>query len=116
MGEDIFERQEKLQAYLQKTPFAEFLGFRCEVMGDEMTAILPFEEKLIGNGTIRGRRRQRTCMHGQPSPNRGAVLPMSTPRPGSQNARVRSRLCQRISCLRASDRGRLQVSTQSVEI
>ena len=53
MGEDILERQEKLQAYLQKTPFAEFLGFRCEVMGDEMTAILPFEEKLIGNGTIR---------------------------------------------------------------
>jgi uncharacterized protein (TIGR00369 family) len=25
---------------------------RCEVMGDEMTAIMPFQQKLIGNFTI----------------------------------------------------------------
>ncbi|MAI90524.1 PaaI family thioesterase [Ponticaulis sp.] len=53
MGEDIYLRQEKLQAYLERTPFASFLGFRCEIMGDEMTAILPFNEKIIGNPTIR---------------------------------------------------------------
>lgn len=53
MGEDILVRRTKLETYLAKTPFADFLGFKCEVMGDEMTAILPFDEKLIGNQTIR---------------------------------------------------------------
>tara|TARA_B100000678_G_scaffold275520_1_gene267527 strand:- start:5348 stop:5764 length:417 start_codon:yes stop_codon:yes gene_type:complete len=52
MGEDIQDRQEKLQAYLSRTPFASFLGIRCDVMGDEMTAILKFDEKLIGNASI----------------------------------------------------------------
>ena len=49
MGEDILQRQKKLQDYLNRTPFADFIGFKCEIMGDEMTAILPFEEKIIGN-------------------------------------------------------------------
>lgn len=53
MTEDILDRQEKLQDYLKRTPFASFIGFRCEIMGDEMTAILPFQEKLIGNASIR---------------------------------------------------------------
>lgn len=52
MSEDIFQRQEKLQNYLSRTPFADFLGFRCEIMGDEMTAVLPFDDKLIGNSSI----------------------------------------------------------------
>lgn len=52
MSDDILHRQEKLQEYLGRTPFATFLGLRCEIMGDEMTAILPFDEKLIGNSSI----------------------------------------------------------------
>lgn len=53
MSDDILSRQSRLQAFLDKTPFAQFLDLRCEIMGDEMTAILPFQEKLIGNQTIR---------------------------------------------------------------
>ena len=53
MSEDILQRQKKLQDYLNRTPFADFIGFKCEIMGDEMTAILPFEEKIIGNPSIR---------------------------------------------------------------
>mgnify|MGYP001546730620 CR=1 FL=1 len=46
-------RREALETYLSRTPFANFLDLRCEIRGDEMTAILPFQEKLIGNGAIR---------------------------------------------------------------
>lgn len=52
MTADILARQLRLQGFLDRTPFAQFLGLRCEVMGDEMTAILPFQEKLIGNQNI----------------------------------------------------------------
>lgn len=52
MTGDILARQQRLQDFLDRTPFAQFLGLRCEVMGDEMTAILPFQDKLIGNQTI----------------------------------------------------------------
>ena len=40
---------ERLQAFLDRTPYARFLGVRAELAGDEMTAILPFADKLIGN-------------------------------------------------------------------
>ena len=46
-------RADKLQDFLARTPMVQTLGMRCEIMGDEMTAILPFQEKLIGNITIR---------------------------------------------------------------
>ena len=52
MTDDILLRQERLQGFLTRTPFAQFLGLRCEIMGDEMTAILPFQDKLIGNRSI----------------------------------------------------------------
>ena len=52
MSGEILARQSKLQGFLDHTPFANFLGLRCEIMGDEMTAILPFQSKLIGNTTI----------------------------------------------------------------
>ncbi len=52
MTGDILARQNRLQGFLDRTPFAQFLGLRCEIMGDEMTAILPYQEKLIGNQTI----------------------------------------------------------------
>ena len=45
-------RGEQVQAFLGRTPFAQEIGMRCEVMGDEMTAIMPFQQKLIGNFTI----------------------------------------------------------------
>lgn len=38
-----------VQQVLGRIPYARFLGVRAEVHGDEMTAVLPFAEKLIGN-------------------------------------------------------------------
>jgi uncharacterized protein (TIGR00369 family) len=46
-------RADEIDAILKRIPFAQALGMRCEVLGDEMTAILPFQEKLIGNVAIR---------------------------------------------------------------
>ncbi len=46
-------RADKLQTFLTGTPFARTLGVVCEVRGDEMTSILPFQEKFIGNSAIR---------------------------------------------------------------
>jgi len=46
-------RGDELQTFLGRVPMVETLGMHCEVMGDEMTAILPFRENLIGNSTIR---------------------------------------------------------------
>ena len=43
---------EALRAYLERTPYARFLGVRAELAGDEMTTILPFSEHLIGNPTL----------------------------------------------------------------
>lgn len=42
-------RAEQLTAVLERIPYARFLGIRAELAGDEMTAILPFGEHLIGN-------------------------------------------------------------------
>lgn len=46
-------RAADLEAFLERTPFARTLGVICDIRGDEMTAILPFDEKLIGNTAIR---------------------------------------------------------------
>lgn len=45
-------RADTLRAFLDSMPFAKTLGIRCEIHGDEMTAILPFHERLIGNAAI----------------------------------------------------------------
>jgi uncharacterized protein (TIGR00369 family) len=37
---------------LEATPYMTFLGMSAELAGDEMTAILPFREELIGNVTL----------------------------------------------------------------
>jgi len=42
----------QLEAFLQRVPYVRFLGMRAELAGDEMTAILPFSEHLIGNTMI----------------------------------------------------------------
>ena len=43
---------DQLQAVLARIPYARFLGLRAELRGDEMTAILPFSDHLIGNPTL----------------------------------------------------------------
>ena len=46
MSEDVSER---LHAMLARIPYAQFLGVRAELAGDEMTLIMPFAERLVGN-------------------------------------------------------------------
>ncbi|MDB5443749.1 MAG: thioesterase [Phenylobacterium sp.] len=43
---------QQLEAFLQRVPYVRFLGMRAELAGDEMTAILPFAEPLVGNTNI----------------------------------------------------------------
>jgi uncharacterized protein (TIGR00369 family) len=43
------DRQEQVASALARIPYAQFLGVRAEVMGDELTLTLPFSEHLIGN-------------------------------------------------------------------
>jgi acyl-coenzyme A thioesterase PaaI-like protein len=40
---------QKLADLSQRTPYIRLLGVRLELAGDEMTAILPFSDKLIGD-------------------------------------------------------------------
>jgi uncharacterized protein (TIGR00369 family) len=40
---------ERLNTFLQRVPYVRFLGMRAELAGDEMTAVLPFTDHLIGN-------------------------------------------------------------------
>lgn len=46
-------RPEKLTRFLAASPFVKTLGMVCDIKGDEMTAILPFAEKLIGSTALR---------------------------------------------------------------
>ena len=39
----------RLIAVLGSIPYAKFIGMRAELAGDEMTAILPFSDHIIGN-------------------------------------------------------------------
>jgi uncharacterized protein (TIGR00369 family) len=43
------EAAETLAAFLARVPYIGFLGMRAELAGDEMTAVLPFSDHLIGN-------------------------------------------------------------------
>lgn len=43
------QSSDQLDALLAGIPYAQFLGVRAELAGDEMTAILPFAPHLIGN-------------------------------------------------------------------
>ncbi|WP_415184083.1 PaaI family thioesterase [Phaeovulum sp.] len=45
-------RDAALKALLSGVPYIQFLGFELDRRGDELTAILPFDEKLIGNPLI----------------------------------------------------------------
>jgi uncharacterized protein (TIGR00369 family) len=46
-------RADEVRAFIARTPLAQEMGLRCEVMGDEMTMIMPYQEKLIGNFMIK---------------------------------------------------------------
>jgi len=45
----MIDAEAHLRRILEDIPYARFLGVRAEIAGDEMTAILPYAEKLIGN-------------------------------------------------------------------
>ena len=45
-------RDATLQSLVQGVPYIRFLGIQFERHGDELTAVLPFAEKLIGNPTL----------------------------------------------------------------
>lgn len=38
---------------MKELPIVQTLGMRCDIKGDDMTAVLPFQEKLIGNFAIK---------------------------------------------------------------
>ena len=40
---------QNLATFLQSVPYIRYLGMRVEMAGDEMTAVLPFAQHLIGN-------------------------------------------------------------------
>lgn len=45
-------RDAALRSLVSGLPYVSFLGIQFDRRGDELTAILPFSEKLIGNPTI----------------------------------------------------------------
>ncbi|EEW26747.1 PaaI family thioesterase [Rhodobacter ferrooxidans] len=45
-------RDTALRTLVEGVPYISFLGIGFDRRGDELTAILPFDEKLIGNPTI----------------------------------------------------------------
>lgn len=45
-------RDAALNALVGAVPYIQFLGIRFDRRGDELTAILPFDEKLIGNPSL----------------------------------------------------------------
>jgi uncharacterized protein (TIGR00369 family) len=38
-----------LRALFDRVPYARFIGLKLELKGDELTAVLPFQDSLIGN-------------------------------------------------------------------
>jgi uncharacterized protein (TIGR00369 family) len=43
------EDKARLTTLLERVPYVKFLGMSADVAGDEVTAMLPFTEKLVGN-------------------------------------------------------------------
>ena len=46
-------RGERLQAFLEQVPIVQTLGMHCDMKGDDMVGVLPYQQKLIGNFTIK---------------------------------------------------------------
>lgn len=53
MTQEKIQRAEQVNGFIDRTPFAQLMGMKCEIKGDEMTAVLPYQRKLIGNDMIR---------------------------------------------------------------
>ncbi|MGH1421409.1 MAG: PaaI family thioesterase [Hyphomonas sp.] len=53
MTDKKLQRPEQVNGFIDRTPFAQLMGMKCEIKGDEMTAVLPYQDKLIGNAMIR---------------------------------------------------------------
>jgi acyl-coenzyme A thioesterase PaaI-like protein len=45
-------RDAALNALVSAVPYIQYLGVRFDRRGDELTAILPYADKLIGNPTL----------------------------------------------------------------
>jgi uncharacterized protein (TIGR00369 family) len=43
---------QSLEAFLQRAPYVRFIGMRVELAGDEMTAVLPYAEHIVGNARM----------------------------------------------------------------
>jgi uncharacterized protein (TIGR00369 family) len=43
------DKQARLDATLARVPYAQFLGVRADLRGDELTLLMPYAEHLIGN-------------------------------------------------------------------
>jgi len=50
---DTVSRGQLLESFLTRVPIVQTLGMRCDIKGDDMTAVMPFQDKLIGNFTIK---------------------------------------------------------------
>jgi uncharacterized protein (TIGR00369 family) len=46
-------RGEQLEGFLKLSPIVQTLGMHCDIKGDDMVGVLPFQNKLIGNFTIK---------------------------------------------------------------
>ncbi len=46
------DQEEHIGALLARIPYAQFLGMKIELAGDEMTAILPFGQHIVGNPVL----------------------------------------------------------------
>jgi uncharacterized protein (TIGR00369 family) len=49
MNNSTQDRRSALNEAVLQIPYARFLGVRAELHGDELTLVLPFADKLIGN-------------------------------------------------------------------
>jgi uncharacterized protein (TIGR00369 family) len=50
---EILSRGDQLEGFLAEVPIVQTLGMRCDIKGDDMVGVLPFQNKLIGNFTIK---------------------------------------------------------------
>ena len=50
---EILTRGQQLEGFLEQVPIVKTLGMRCDIKGDDMDGVLPFQNKLIGNFTIK---------------------------------------------------------------
>ena len=46
-------RAKALKAIFDRIPMVQTIGMKCDIKGDDMIAILPYQDKLIGNFTIK---------------------------------------------------------------